>query len=73
MFYITQKKEKKKNLENSGIKTSLNNNRVQPLHFVDVETDLESKNDLQSLHSLLITLFPFADLVQQPLLEEIQS
>lgn len=73
MFYITQKKEKKKNLENSGIKTSLNNNRVQPLHFVDVETDLESKNDLQSLHSLLITLFPFGDLVQQPLLEEIQS
>lgn len=73
MFYITQKKEKKKNLENSGIKTSLNNNRVQPLHFVDVETDLESKNDLQSLHSVLITLFLFAAVVQQPLLEEIQS
>lgn len=73
MFYITQKKEKKKNLENSGIKTSLNNNRVQPLHFVDVETDLESKNDLQSLHSVVITLFLFADVVQQPLLEEIQS
>lgn len=45
-----QKKKKNKKLKEFRIKTGLNKNWVQRLHFVDMETDLESEDDLLSLH-----------------------